>query len=50
MYMDKKDFERLREEAFSAGEEPFVNPRNAAAGSLRQKDPTVTAGRRLARR
>lgn len=47
VYMDKKDFERLREEAFSAGEEPFVNPRNAAAGSLRQKDPTVTAGRRL---
>ena len=47
VYMDKKDFERLREEAFSAGEEPFVNPRNAAAGSLRQKDPAVTAGRRL---
>ncbi len=47
VYMDKKDFERLREEAVAAGEEPFVNPRNAAAGSLRQKDPAVTAARRL---
>lgn len=47
VYMEKKDFEALREEALSAGEEPFVNPRNAAAGSLRQKDPAVTAGRRL---
>lgn len=47
VYMEKKDFEILRGLAFSAGEEPFVNPRNAAAGSLRQKDPAVTAGRRL---
>ncbi|MDA8131818.1 MAG: NAD-dependent DNA ligase LigA [Elusimicrobia bacterium] len=47
VYMDKKDFEALREEALAAGEEPFVNPRNAAAGSLRQKDPKVTAARRL---
>ncbi len=47
VYMDKKDFEALREEALNAGEEPFVNPRNAAAGSLRQKDPAVTARRRL---
>ncbi|HAT71803.1 MAG TPA: DNA ligase (NAD(+)) LigA [Elusimicrobia bacterium] len=47
VYMDKKDFEALREEALSSGEEPFVNPRNAAAGSLRQKDPAVTARRRL---
>jgi DNA ligase (NAD+) len=47
VYMDKKDFEALREEALAAGEEPFVNPRNAAAGSLRQKDPAVTARRRL---
>ncbi|MCM2266850.1 MAG: NAD-dependent DNA ligase LigA [Elusimicrobiales bacterium] len=47
VYMDKKDFGLLREEALSAGEEPFVNPRNAAAGSLRQKDPAVTARRRL---
>ncbi len=47
VYMDKRDFEALREQALSAGEEPFVNPRNAAAGSLRQKDPAVTARRRL---
>ena len=47
VYMDKKDFELLREAALSAGEEPFVNPRNAAAGSLRQKDPKVTLKRRL---
>ncbi|MDA8243789.1 MAG: NAD-dependent DNA ligase LigA [Elusimicrobia bacterium] len=47
VYMDKKDFEALREAALAAGEEPFVNPRNAAAGSLRQKDPNVTAARRL---
>ena len=47
VYMDKKDFEALHKEALSAGEEPFVNPRNAAAGSLRQKDPSVTARRRL---
>lgn len=47
VYVDKRDFEALREEALAAGEEPFVNPRNAAAGSLRQKDPRVTAARRL---
>jgi len=47
VYMDKKDFEALREAALEAGEEPFVNPRNAAAGSLRQKDPAVTAARKL---
>jgi DNA ligase (NAD+) len=47
VYMDKKDFELLRERALAAGEEPFVNPRNAAAGSLRQKDPAVTAARKL---
>ncbi|MBI5744485.1 MAG: NAD-dependent DNA ligase LigA [Elusimicrobia bacterium] len=47
VYMDKKDFEGLREAALEAGVEPFVNPRNAAAGSLRQKDPAVTAARKL---
>lgn len=47
VYMDKNDFEALRDGALAAGEEPFVNPRNAAAGSLRQKDPSVTASRRL---
>lgn len=47
VYLDKRDFESLVKEALAAGEEPFVNPRNAAAGSLRQKDPAVTAERRL---
>jgi DNA ligase (NAD+) len=47
VYMEKKDFEALREAALAAGEEPFVNPRNAAAGALRQKDPAVTAARKL---
>jgi len=47
VYMDRADFELLRDEAIAAGEEPFVNARNAAAGSLRQKNPRVTAGRRL---
>lgn len=47
VYIDKKDFEALREEQLGAGAEPFANPRNAAAGSLRQKDPAVTAKRKL---
>ena len=40
-------FEALNEEYEAAGERPLVNPRNAAAGSLRQKDPAMTAKRRL---
>ncbi|HOW89981.1 MAG TPA: NAD-dependent DNA ligase LigA, partial [Elusimicrobiales bacterium] len=47
VYIDKKDFETIREEQLAQGAEPFANPRNAAAGSLRQKDPAVTAGRKL---
>ncbi len=47
VYIDKKDFETIREGQLAEGAEPFVNPRNAAAGSLRQKDPAVTAGRKL---
>ncbi|MBI4656382.1 MAG: NAD-dependent DNA ligase LigA [Elusimicrobia bacterium] len=47
VYMEKKDFEAIREEQISSGSDPFANPRNAAAGSLRQKDPNVTAGRKL---
>ncbi|MBE6469911.1 MAG: NAD-dependent DNA ligase LigA [Coriobacteriaceae bacterium] len=48
VYMPKGSFVRLNEEADAAGREPFANPRNAAAGSLRQKDPKVTARRDLA--
>ena len=47
VYMPKKSFELLNAAAVSAGRAPFANPRNAAAGSLRQKDPTVTQGRDL---
>lgn len=41
------DFERLNAELVAAERAPFANPRNAAAGSLRQKDPRVSAGRPL---
>lgn len=47
VYMPKDHFVKLNEEADAAGKEPFANPRNAAAGSLRQKDAKVTAARKL---
>ena len=47
VYMPKAGFERLNSMLTNAGEKTFVNPRNAAAGSLRQKDPSVTARRPL---
>lgn len=47
IYMPRAGFERLNELARAAGEKTFVNPRNAAAGSLRQLDPSVTAKRPL---
>jgi DNA ligase (NAD+) len=47
VYMSDEAFEALNERQAEAGERLFVNPRNAAAGSLRQKDPSVTASRRL---
>lgn len=46
--MLKRDFQRLNEEARAHGGKVFANPRNAAAGSLRQLDPSITARRRLA--
>ena len=45
--MPRSAFARLNRELTVQGEEPFANPRNAAAGSLRQLDPNVTAGRGL---
>ncbi|MGA9277545.1 NAD-dependent DNA ligase LigA [Ilumatobacter sp.] len=47
VYMATSAFERLNERARAAGDRPFVNPRNSAAGSLRQKDPAKTASREL---
>lgn len=47
-YMPKKSFKRLNEARDENGEEPFANPRNAAAGSLRQLDPKIAASRNLA--
>ncbi len=45
--MFKRDFALLNERQVANGDKTFANPRNAAAGSLRQLDPRVTAGRRL---
>ncbi len=47
IYLPVRAFERLNEQLLDAGTRPFANPRNAAAGSLRQKDPKVTASRPL---
>lgn len=47
MMMLQADFERVNADLVAVGKEPFVNPRNAAAGSIRQLDPSVTAQRRL---
>ena len=47
VYMTRKGFEQLNERARKKGEKEFANPRNAAAGSLRQLDPKVTATRPL---
>ena len=47
VYMEKKPFAKLNRRREEDGEDPFANPRNAAAGSLRQLDPKVTARRPL---
>jgi len=47
VFMSHKDFESLNQAAISKSEKTFANPRNAAAGSLRQLDPKITAQRTL---
>lgn len=46
-FITKSDFEKLNQENEEKGLKPYLNPRNTAAGSLRQLDPTVTASRPL---
>ncbi|HEX2848901.1 MAG TPA: NAD-dependent DNA ligase LigA [Acidimicrobiales bacterium] len=47
IYMPIASFEALNDRQLAAGQRPFANPRNSAAGSLRQKDPSITATRDL---
>ncbi len=47
VYMTYAEFQALKERSAAAGGQEYVNPRNTAAGSLRQKDPSVTASRNL---
>jgi len=47
IYMNKADFEALNQRQEASGGKIFANPRNSAAGSLRQKDPSITADRPL---
>jgi DNA ligase (NAD+) len=48
VYMPEAAFEELNQRQIEAGQRIFANPRNAAAGSVRQKDPAITASRNLA--
>jgi DNA ligase (NAD+) len=47
IFINRSEFDALNHQREAEGEEPFANPRNAAAGSLRQLDPSVTASRPL---
>ena len=46
-FWPRADFEKMNEARLAAGEEPFMNPRNATAGTIKQKDPAKVAGRPL---
>ena len=47
VYMDNDDFQRVNKELAAEGEEPYANPRNLTAGTLRRLDPRIVAKRRL---
>jgi DNA ligase (NAD+) len=47
VYMDNDDFQRVNKELVAEGEEPYANPRNLTAGTLRRLDPKIVAKRRL---
>ncbi len=47
IYLSRAEFERINQEREENDESPFANPRNAAAGSVRQLDPRITASRKL---
>ena len=47
VYMSRKAFERLNERQLAAGQKAYINPRNTAAGAVRQLDPSITAQRPL---
>lgn len=47
IFLSTKEFARLNKEALAKGEKPYANPRNVAAGSIRQLDPKIVAGRKL---
>lgn len=47
VYMDNDDFQRVNKEFVAEGEEPYANPRNLTAGTLRRLDPKIVAKRRL---
>lgn len=47
VYMDNDDFQRVNKELVAEGEEPYANPRNLTAGTLRRLDPKIVARRRL---
>src|SRR5690606_35302490 len=47
VYMDNEDFQRVNKEIEAEGEQPYANPRNLTAGTLRRLDPKIVAKRRL---